>query len=51
MLNLGYPGFKVRRHKVNDLKYADDTVLIAQNKEDLPGLLYIVKEEKAERKG
>ena len=33
--NLGYPGSKVGGHKVSSLTYDEDTVLIAENKEDL----------------
>ena len=36
MRNLeGYTEIKVGRHNVNDLRYANVTVLIAKNKEDL----------------
>ena len=46
MQNLeGYPGIKVEGHNVNNLRYADDTVLIAENKDDLQQLLDIVEEE------
>ena len=31
----GYPGIEVVGHNVNNLRYTDDTVLIAENKEDL----------------
>ena len=36
MQNLeGYPGTKVGEHNLNNLTFTDDTVLIAENKEDL----------------
>ena len=44
----GYLGIKVGGHNVKNLRYADDTVLIAENKEDLLSmqqLLNIVGEE------
>ncbi|GFO33982.1 retrovirus-related pol polyprotein line-1 [Plakobranchus ocellatus] len=46
MRNLeNHPGIKVGRQNTNNLRYADDTVLIAENKEDLQKLLNIVEEE------
>ncbi|GFO17364.1 RNA-directed DNA polymerase from mobile element jockey [Plakobranchus ocellatus] len=39
------PGIKVGGQNINNLRYADDTVLIAENKEDLQKLLNIVEEE------
>ena len=51
MRNLeGYPGIKEGGHNINSLRYNDDTVLIAENKEDLQQLLDIV-EEKSSKKG
>ena len=46
MRNLdGYPGMKVcNSMKVNKLRYANETVLFAENKEDLQELLHIVEE-------
>ena len=41
----GYPGVKIGEHKVSNMRYADDAVLIAENKEDLPQLLDIAEEE------
>ncbi|GFO16572.1 catenin (cadherin-associated protein), alpha 3 [Plakobranchus ocellatus] len=38
-------GIKVGGQNINNLRYADDTVLIAENKEDLQKLLNIVDEE------
>ena len=40
----GYPKIKVRRHNVDNLKYADDTVFVV-NKEHLQRLLDIVEKE------
>ncbi|GFS09268.1 endonuclease-reverse transcriptase [Elysia marginata] len=39
------PGIKVGGYYVNNIRYADDTVLIAENKDDLQKLLNIVEEE------
>ncbi|GFO28243.1 endonuclease-reverse transcriptase [Plakobranchus ocellatus] len=51
MRNLeGHPGIKIGGSNINNLRYADDTVLIAENEKDLPQLLDIVKEE-SEKKG
>ena len=36
---------KVARRNINHLRYADDTTLMAQNKEELKSLLMKVKEE------
>ena len=36
---------KIARRNINNLKYADDTTLMAESKEDLKGLLMKVKEE------
>ena len=46
----GYPGIKTGGHKVSNMKYADDALLIAENKEDLPQLLDITEGE-SRRKG
>ncbi|GFO41281.1 endonuclease-reverse transcriptase [Plakobranchus ocellatus] len=46
MRNLeNHPGIKVGGQNINNLRYVDDTVLIAENKEDLQKLLNIVEEE------
>ncbi|GFO30487.1 endonuclease-reverse transcriptase [Plakobranchus ocellatus] len=46
MRNLdNHPGIKVSVQSINNLRYADDTVLIAENKEDLQKLPNIVEEE------
>ena len=38
-----------RGHNVNNLRYANDTVLIAENKEDLQQLLDIIEEESSKK--
>ena len=36
----------ITRRNINNLKYADDTTLMAENKEELQSLLMKVKEER-----
>ena len=38
-------GIKIARRNVNNLRYADDTTLMAESKEELKNLLMKVKEE------
>ena len=38
-------GIKIARKNVNSLRYADDTILMAESKEELKSLLKKVKEE------
>ena len=38
-------GIKIARRNINNLRYADDTTLMAQSKEELNSLLMKVKEE------
>ena len=38
-------GFKIARRNINNLKYADDTILMAECEEKLRSLLMRVKEE------
>ena len=38
-------GIKIARRNINNLRYADDTTLIAENEEELKSLLMKVKEE------
>ena len=38
-------GIKIVRRNINNLRYADDTTLMAESKEELKSLLIIVKEE------
>ena len=39
-------GIKIARRNINNLKYADDTTLMAESEEELKRLLMKVKEEK-----
>ena len=39
-------GIKIARRNINNLKYADDTILMAESEEELKSLLMKVKEEK-----
>ena len=38
-------GTKISRRNINNLKYADDTTLMAENEEELKSLLMKMKEE------
>ena len=38
-------GIKITRRNINNLRYADDTTLMAESKEELKSLLMKVKEE------
>ena len=38
-------GIKIARRNINNLRYADDTILMAESKEELKSLLMNVKEE------
>ena len=38
-------GIKISRRNINNLRYADDTTLMAESKEELKSLLMKVKEE------
>ena len=39
------PGIKIAMRNINNLRYADDTTLMAESKEELKSLLMKVKEE------
>ena len=39
------PGFKIARRNINNLRYADDTTLMAESEEELKSLLMKVKGE------
>ena len=41
-------GIKISRRNTNNLRYADDTTLLSENKEELKSLLGRVKEESEE---
>ena len=38
-------GIKIARRNINNLRYADDTILVAESQEELKSLLMKVKEE------
>ena len=42
---LGQAGIKIARRNINNLRYADDTTLLAESEEELNSLLMNVKEE------
>ena len=44
-LNEVQAGIKIARRNINNLRYADDTTLMAESKENLKSLLMKVKEE------
>ena len=44
-LNESQAGVKIARRNTNNLRYADDTILMAESEEELKSLLMKVKEE------
>ena len=44
-LDEAHAGIKIPRRNINNLRYADDTTLMAKSKEELKSLLTKVKEE------
>ena len=44
-LDEAQPGIKTARGNINNLRYADDTILKAESEEELKSLLMKVKEE------
>ena len=44
-LDAAQAGIKIARRNINNLRYADDTTLMAESKEELKSLLIKVKEE------
>ena len=44
-LNEAQAGIKISRRNINNLRYADDTTLMAESEEELKSLLMNVKEE------
>ena len=46
-LEEGQAGIKIARRNINNLRYADDTTLMAESEEELKSLLMKVKEENA----
>ena len=47
-LNEAQAGIKIAGRNINNLRYADDTTLMAESKEELNSLLMKVKEESEE---
>ena len=45
MLDEAETGIKIARRNINNLRYADDTILMAESKEELKSLLMKVKEQ------
>ena len=45
MLDDAQAGIKIARRNINNLRYADDTTLMAESEEELKSLLMKVKEE------
>ena len=45
VLDEAQAGIKIARRSINNLRYADDTTLMAENQEELKSLLMKVKEE------
>ena len=45
-LDAAQAGIKKARRNINNLRYADDTTLMAESEEELKGLLMKVKEER-----
>ena len=46
MLNEAQAGIKIAGRNINNLRYADDTTLVAESEEELRSLLMKVKEER-----
>ena len=44
-LDKAQPGIKIAGRNINNIRYADDTILMAESKEELKRLLMKVKEE------
>ena len=47
-LEAAQAGIKIARRNINNLRYADDTTLMAESEEELKSLLMKVKEESQE---
>ena len=45
MLDEAHAGIKIARRNINNLRYADDTTLMAESEEELKSLFMKVKEE------
>ena len=48
VLGNSQPGIKIAQRNINNLRYADDTTLIAESEEELKSFLMRVKEENEE---
>ena len=48
MLEEAQAGIKIARRNINNLRYADDTTLMAESEEELKSLLMKVKDESEE---
>ena len=44
-LDVSQTGIEISRRKIGNLKYTDDTILMAESKEEIKSLLMKVKEE------
>ena len=44
-LDKSHTGIKIAGRNINNLRYADDTILMAESEEDLKSILMRVKEE------
>ena len=44
-LNIAQAGIKIAERNINNLRYADDTILMTESEEELKSLLMKVKEE------
>ena len=49
MLDKAQAGIKIAGRNVNNLRYADDTILMAASEEELKSLLMKMKEEKVKK--
>ena len=45
LVRVSHSGIKIARRNINNLRYADDTTLMAESEEELNSLLMKVKEE------
>ena len=44
-LDEAHAGIKIARRNINNLRYADDTILMAESEEELKSVLIKIKEE------
>ena len=50
-LDKAQPGIKISRRNICNLRYADDTILMAESEEELKSLLMKMKEESEKKTG